>query len=153
MYKKGQLENLTLDMKEVVAGIMNKNDTSLLDDVMLVDDDKTSITKGWDKDTQAAQETTADTQTTAVQEETTSAPAGETIAAEETAAAVPESTTAETASILPAATQYYEVQKGDTLYGICKKLYGNTNNLEVIMKLNNLESADSITYGKTLIVP
>ena len=153
MYKKGQLENLTLDMKEVVAGIMNKNDTSLLDDVMLVDDDKTSITKGWDKDTQAAQETTADTQTTAVQEETTSAPAGETIAAEETVAAVPESTTAETASILPAATQYYEVQKGDTLYGICKKLYGNTNNLEVIMKLNNLESADSITYGKTLIVP
>ena len=59
----------------------------------------------------------------------------------------------ETAGVSPAVTQYYEVQQGDTLYGICQKLYGNTNNIQIIMDLNNLESADSITYGKKLIVP
>ena len=52
--------------------------------------------------------------------------------------------------------KYYtsiEVQKGDTLYKICRKLYGSTDNVKVIMELNNLSSADNITYGKTLIIP
>jgi LysM repeat protein len=58
---------------------------------------------------------------------------------------------------LPAITaenpKYYTVQQGDTLYGICKTLYGNIDNIEVIMSMNQLDSADDIPYGKTLIVP
>lgn len=58
-----------------------------------------------------------------------------------------------TASVLPASTRSYPVEKGDTLYSICMKLYGNTSNIETIIELNNLESADDIYYGKNLIVP
>lgn len=150
MYKKGQLDNLTVEMKEVVASIMNKNDTSGLDDVVLLDENKKSTTEEQKQNTEQTQETSGEAEITTVPEETQNTQEETTVMPEETQS---ESTIAETASILPAATQYYEVQKGDTLYGICQKLYGNTNNLEVIMQLNNLESADSITYGKTLIVP
>ena len=147
MYKKGQLDNLTSEMKEVVAGIMNKNETSDLDNVVLLDKNKSTdeIKEQNSTDKKEEEITTEPEETTIEPEETTDAP-------KETETSA-EAVTEETASILPATTQYYEVQKGDTLYGICKKLYGNTNNIEVIMKLNNLESADSITYGKTLIVP
>lgn len=58
-----------------------------------------------------------------------------------------------TASVLPASTRSYPVEKGDTLYSICMKLYGNTSNIDTIIELNNLESADDIYYGKNLIVP
>ena len=58
-----------------------------------------------------------------------------------------------TASVLPASTRSYPVEKGDTLYSICMKLYGSTANMEIIIELNNLESADDIYYGKNLIVP
>lgn len=58
-----------------------------------------------------------------------------------------------TASVTPANTQSYPVQKGDTLYSICMKLYGNTSNIDTIIELNNLESADDIYYGKNLLVP
>ena len=151
MYKKGQLDNLTSDMKEVVAGIMNRNETSELDNVVLLDEKKNNITKGQEEDekTSAEEPTTVPEEPTTPEEVTEAETEAESVSQETSA----ESTTEETAAIVPAATQYYEVQKGDTLYGICKKLYGNTNNIKVIMELNNLDSADSITYGKTLIVP
>lgn len=146
MYKKGQLDNLKVEMQEVVANIMNKSESTDLDDVIILDDKKGKETTVRTEQTTAPEETTVPEET-APQEETT-APESQTEQQTQ-----PESTTAETAAVLPATTKYYEVQKGDTLYGICKKLYGSIDNMEIIMKLNNLSSADSITYGKTLIIP
>lgn len=151
MYRKGQLDHLATEMKEVVANIMNKGDTSELDNVILLDENKNSTKT--EKDAKEQENTTEeDTTEQETTEETTALQENETTLPEETSPQEP-ATPEETAAVLPAAPQYYEVQKGDTLYGICQKLYGNTNNIQVIMDLNNLDSADSITYGKKLIVP
>ncbi len=160
MYKKGQLDHLATEMKEVVANIMNKGDTSELDNVVLLDENKKTKTeqensgedktKGEDKTENTTEESTAENNT---EEETSNGPdSSEQVT---TGEEIPEETTVpeETAGVSPAVTQYYEVQQGDTLYGICRKLYGNTNNIQIIMDLNNLESPDSITSGKKLIVP
>ena len=160
MYKKGQLDHLATEMKEVVANIMNKGDTSELDNVVLLDENKKTKTeqensgedktKGEDKTENTTEESTAENNT---EEETSNGPdSSEQVTTSEE---IPEETTVpeETAGVSPAVTQYYEVQQGDTLYGICRKLYGNTNNIQIIMDLNNLESPDSITSGKKLIVP
>lgn len=165
MYKKGQLDHLATEMKEVVANIMNKGDTSELDNVVLLDENKKTktgqensgedMTKGEDNSQKDKTEnTTGETMT----EESTSEEnsneqdtTGQETSEETTVQEI--SPPEETAGVSPAVTQYYEVQQGDTLYGICQKLYGNTNNIQIIMDLNNLESADSITYGKKLIVP
>lgn len=48
---------------------------------------------------------------------------------------------------------YYTVQEGETLYGICFKLYQSVNNLEDICAWNGLENEDVIVAGKQLIVP
>ena len=160
MYKKGQLDHLATEMKEVVANIMNKGDTSELDNVVLLDENKKTktgqensgedMTKGEDNSQKDKTEnTTGETMT----EESTSEEnsneqdtTGQETSEETTVQEI--SPPEETAGVSPAVTQYYEVQQGDTLYGICQKLYGNTNNIQIIMDLNNLESADSITYGK-----
>lgn len=165
MYKKGQLDHLATEMKEVVANIMNKGDTSELDNVVLLDENKKTktgqensredMTKGEDNSQKDKTEnTTGETMTeestseeNSNEQDTTSQETSEETTMQEISP--PE----ETAGVSPAVTQYYEVQQGDTLYGICQKLYGNTNNIQIIMDLNNLESADSITYGKKLIVP
>ncbi len=48
---------------------------------------------------------------------------------------------------------YYTVQDGETLYGICFKLYQSVNNLENICAWNGLENEDVIVAGRQLIVP
>lgn len=48
---------------------------------------------------------------------------------------------------------YYTVQDGETLYGICFKLYESVNNLENICAWNGLENEDVIVAGRQLIVP
>lgn len=53
----------------------------------------------------------------------------------------------------PLNTKYYMVEKGDTLYSICRKLYGDTSNMKVIMELNDIPGENDIYYGKKLIVP
>ena len=147
MYKKGQLDNLTVEMKEVVAGIMNKGDSTQMDDILLVNEDR-EITTEPTQNTQ--EETTTEPESEQVSEDQTQEQAQE--QATETVETVTEEQTTQ-ASIVPENVKYYTVEKGDTLYGICRKLYGNTNNLEVIMELNSLENPDSIAYGNTLIVP
>lgn len=47
----------------------------------------------------------------------------------------------------------YIVQDGETLYGICFKLYQNVNSLEEICRLNGLTDQNRITAGQKLIVP
>lgn len=164
MYKQGQFRGLTDQLKTVVAGIMDKNSQSDLDGILLLDEtsagEQAESQTAQENTTSAEETTAADTvvqETTAVQdtvtEETTAAETAtvQGTAGEQTEPATQEQTSA--ASIVPATTQYYTVEQGDTLYKICMDLYGNTNNIEVIMQLNNLESADSIYSGKTLIVP
>lgn len=159
MYKKGQLDHLATEMKEVVANIMNKGDTSELDNVVLLDENKKTKTgqENSGEDNSQKDKTENTTGETMTEESTSEENSNE---QDTTSQETSEETTMqeisppeETAGVSPAVTQYYEVQQGDTLYGICQKLYGNTNNIQIIMDLNNLESADSITYGKKLIVP
>lgn len=49
--------------------------------------------------------------------------------------------------------EYYIVQEGDTLTGICKKLYGSTKNLQKIAELNQMENSDDIRVGQKLLLP
>lgn len=47
----------------------------------------------------------------------------------------------------------YEVQEGETLYGICLKVYGNGNKLSEICQLNGLDDENKIISGQNLILP
>ena len=47
----------------------------------------------------------------------------------------------------------YPIQPGETLYGICLKLYGNGSRLEEICRLNGLEDENKIMAGQNLILP
>ena len=47
----------------------------------------------------------------------------------------------------------YQIQPGETLYGICLKLYGNGSRLEEIRRLNGLEDENKIMAGQNLILP
>ena len=46
-----------------------------------------------------------------------------------------------------------QIQPGETLYGICLKLYGNGSRLEEICRLNGLEDENKIMAGQNLILP
>lgn len=47
----------------------------------------------------------------------------------------------------------YEIGEGETLYGICLKVYGGLGHLEEICRLNRLENVDKILAGQKLILP
>lgn len=47
----------------------------------------------------------------------------------------------------------YEVGQGETLYGICWKVYGNLSRLKEICQLNYLTDEDRILAGQKLILP
>lgn len=47
----------------------------------------------------------------------------------------------------------YTVGNGETLYGICFKLYGNIRHLDDIMALNHLTDENRIIAGQTLVLP
>ena len=47
----------------------------------------------------------------------------------------------------------YEVQEGETLYGICLKIYGSGSKLEEICELNGLDDENKIISGQNLILP
>ncbi len=49
--------------------------------------------------------------------------------------------------------QYYIVKPGDTLVGICRKLYGNLDNLQYIKGLNQLNDENLIYVDQELLVP
>ncbi len=54
-----------------------------------------------------------------------------------------------------AVTEYitYEVAKGDTLYGICVRYYGNLSRAGEICRINNIEDMDNILYGQKILLP
>lgn len=47
----------------------------------------------------------------------------------------------------------YAVGDGETLYGICFKLYGNVNHVEDICALNGMADMNHVTAGQKLILP
>ena len=75
-------------------------------------------------------------------------PAGTKTAPSQTAA---ESDRAAISAALASGT--YQIQPGETLYGICLKLYGNGSRLEEICRLNGLEDENKIMAGQNLILP
>lgn len=49
--------------------------------------------------------------------------------------------------------RYYEVERGDTLYLISKKIYGDTSHVKKICELNQITNPDNIRYGQKIILP
>ena len=52
-----------------------------------------------------------------------------------------------------AAQTTYIVKKGDTIMSICKKYYGNTEKLNEIIAVNNIEDADKLYMGQEIKLP
>lgn len=47
----------------------------------------------------------------------------------------------------------YEVERGDTLYTISRKIYGDTTYVEKICEINSISDPDHIRYGQKIILP
>ena len=89
-----------------------------------------------------------------VQNEGDEASDADSIHTENTDAHTPDSSPTETdARQALAGGNTYQVQDGETLYGICLKLYGNGSMLKKICELNGLEDENKIISGQNLILP
>lgn len=62
-------------------------------------------------------------------------------------------TPADSAAQAASKQSVYVVREGETLYGICLKLYHNMSKLDEICKLNGLEDQNKIISGQKLILP
>ena len=49
--------------------------------------------------------------------------------------------------------RYYKVERGDTLYTISQKIYGDTAHVQKICELNQITDPDRIRYGQKIILP
>lgn len=49
--------------------------------------------------------------------------------------------------------RYYEVERGDTLYVISQKIYGDTSHVKKICEVNQITNPDNIRYGQKIILP
>lgn len=158
MGMNGQLKNLADGFSNIVNNIMHNNDEPAGGSGIISVNGVPSDKNNNEINTTANEENTTEPEGNET-ENTTEEQNGEDATTPVSADNKPdEETTANeqndaTASVTPANTQSYPVQKGDTLYSICMKLYGNTSNMDTIIELNNLESADDIYYGKNLLVP
>ncbi len=158
MGMNGQLKNLADGFSNIVNNIMHNNDEPAGGSGIISVNGVPSDKNNNEIKTTANEENTTEPEGNET-ENTTEEQKGEDATTPVSADNKPdEETTANeqneaTASVTPANTQSYPVQKGDTLYSICMKLYGNTSNIDTIIELNNLESADDIYYGKNLLVP
>ena len=149
MGKQGKLDNLSNEFKSMVNGIINNGD-SVEDGSGILSVNGVPVKESTGENNDVEKDTTDNNETTTNKEDTTDNKEEATTNEEETTTPPAEE---QTASVIPAATKNYMVEKGETLYSICKKLYGNADNINTIIELNNLESADAIYYGKNLIVP
>lgn len=50
-------------------------------------------------------------------------------------------------------TRYYEVERGDTLYTISQKIYGDFSRVEKICEVNQITDPDKIRSGQRIILP
>ncbi len=49
--------------------------------------------------------------------------------------------------------EYYKIEKGDTLYKISIKIYGDTGKVKEICELNEIKDPDNIKYGQKILLP
>ena len=49
--------------------------------------------------------------------------------------------------------RYYKVERGDTLYTISQKIYGDTDHVQKICELNQITDPDRIRDGQKIILP
>ena len=70
---------------------------------------------------------------------------------EETVLENEKSTSAETVST--PSYKVYTVGEGETLYGICFKVYHNVNRVDEICRINDLGDQNSIYAGQKLLMP
>lgn len=73
--------------------------------------------------------------------------------ADSAAQTLPQETQARISDQSTSEPQYYVVQRGDTLRGICISIYGDYSRIDEICVLNGLEDPDSILYGQKLLLP
>lgn len=59
----------------------------------------------------------------------------------------------ETTAVDPSKLRIYIVKEGDTIAGICRTLYGNYDNVQLITELNQLVDENKIMIGQELLVP
>lgn len=50
-------------------------------------------------------------------------------------------------------TRYYEVERGDTLYTISQKIYGDASRVGKICEMNDISNPDKIREGQKIILP
>ena len=50
-------------------------------------------------------------------------------------------------------TEYYRIEKGDTLYTISIKIYGDSSKVAEICELNQITNPDHIEYGQRILLP
>lgn len=80
-------------------------------------------------------------------------PAGAVKKAEEAAPSTQPAEEKEKPVAVEKAQNYYVVQQGDTLSGICKQAYGSMEKLKELEKANDLEDSDDIRVGQKLLLP
>ena len=49
--------------------------------------------------------------------------------------------------------EIYTVQKGDTLLGISRRIYGRDDQIDAICSLNGIDDSDRILAGQKLLLP
>lgn len=109
-------------------------------------------------DSQEAQEAPADTATDGTSTDVPVQPQTENPQGASTEAPQPADTQSESA---PAAAEaqtylnqgYYIVQKGDSLVGICRKIYQTTAMMDKLCEVNGIENKDAIFAGQYLTLP
>lgn len=136
------------------------------EETMLQAKETTAVVK---ETTPLVQETTAVTrETTALIRETTAATRETTAATRETTPAETKATESATSAGTvitvntdgqrkkePVASAYTEhvVKKGENLITICKKQYGNTDRIDEVMKINDIDDVDKIYIGQIIKLP
>lgn len=64
-----------------------------------------------------------------------------------------ESADEDTEALSRSVTRYYEIERGDTLYTISEKIYGDISKVKEICELNDISDPDDIRYGQKIILP
>lgn len=164
MYRTGQFEPLSQEIQEAVAGIVKQGEGT--EDVFLTKEEKCAP-QSQKKETEVTIEETRDvskeTSTEMLSEastenmsETSTEGASETITeatTEEVQSQAAAQTGGQTISIESVEPREYKVQQGDTLYGICKKIYGSAEKVNALIELNHLDETGKIVDGMTLKLP
>lgn len=127
-------------MESVIASVMPKDTLPIAED----DGDGLIIEEVAGQVYPTTAEETMSPTVPSSEEETTIAP---TLAAKE------QQPSMETVAEVAVGQSVYQVQDGETLYGICLKFYDNLNRIEEICLLNGLEDENKIISGQKLILP